>query len=123
MDRLDPRTPTGPAFPPHCARPRSQRLHVTRDLHVRLPLPGPIHLHVSAETAAERIDPATATLEPIDEHSCTLRAGSNSLDELAIYVTTNGFDFLVHEPPDLVEHIRTLAARLAGATSTAEQAG
>ena len=38
------------------------------------------------------------------------------LDELAIYVTTKGFDFQVHEPPELVEHVRTLAARLAGAT-------
>ena len=38
------------------------------------------------------------------------------MDELAIYVTTKGFDFQVHEPPELVEHVRTLAARLAGAT-------
>jgi hypothetical protein len=35
---------------------------------------------------------------------------------LAIYVTTKGFDFQVHEPPELVEHVRTLAARLAAAT-------
>ncbi|WP_231928567.1 WYL domain-containing protein [Micromonospora echinaurantiaca] len=77
-----------------------------------------ITLHVSAETAAERIAPTTGALEPIDEHSCTLRAGSNSLDELAIYVATKGFDFQVHEPPELVEHVRTLAARL---TSAAEQ--
>src|SRR5918994_746264 len=81
VDRLDPRTPTGPRFT----------------------------LHVSAETAAERIAPTTGALEPIDEHSCTLRAGSNSLEELAIYVTTKGFDFQVHEPPELVEHVRTLA--------------
>jgi predicted DNA-binding transcriptional regulator YafY len=73
-------------------------------------------LHASAATAAERIAPTTATLEPIDEHSCTLRAGSNSLDELAIYVAGKGFDFQVHEPPELVEHVKTLASRLARAT-------
>ncbi|WP_245589711.1 WYL domain-containing protein [Amycolatopsis balhimycina] len=68
-------------------------------------------LHVSAETAAERIAPATGALEPIDERSCTLRTGSDSLDELAIYVAGKGFDFEVHEPPELVEHVRVLAAR------------
>jgi predicted DNA-binding transcriptional regulator YafY len=73
-------------------------------------------LKVSAEAAAERISPTTGMLEPIDEHSCTLWAGSNSLDELAIYVTTKGFDFQVHEPPELVEHVGNLAARLASAT-------
>jgi hypothetical protein len=35
---------------------------------------------------------------------------------LAIYVTTKGFDFQVHEPPELVEHVKKLASRLAGAT-------
>jgi predicted DNA-binding transcriptional regulator YafY len=71
-------------------------------------------LHASAAT--ERIAPTTANLEPIEEHSCTLRAGSNSLDELTIYVAGKGFDFQVHEPPELVEHVKTLASRLARAT-------
>jgi hypothetical protein len=35
---------------------------------------------------------------------------------LAIYVTTKGFEFQVHEPLELVEHVRTLAGRLARAT-------
>jgi hypothetical protein len=35
---------------------------------------------------------------------------------LAIYVTTMGFAFQVHEPTELVDHVRTLAARLAAAT-------
>ena len=74
-------------------------------------------LHVSAEKAAERIAPTTGALEPIDERSCTLRAGSDSLDELAIYVAGKGFGFEVHEPPELVEHVRVLAARLGKAVS------
>ena len=83
----------------------------------RLTLRWPIRaIPVVLRTDRGRYAPTTGALEPIDEHSCTLRAGSNSLDELAIYVTTKGFDFQVHEPPKLVEHVRTLAARLAGAT-------
>ncbi len=40
----------------------------------------------------------------------------NSLDELVIYVASQGFDFQVHEPAALVEQIKSLAARLASAT-------
>ena len=72
-------------------------------------------LHVPIEVAADRIAPTVGALEAIDERSCTLRAGSNSLDELALYVGLFGFPFEVHEPPELVTHVRELAARLAGA--------
>ncbi len=41
-----------------------------------------------------------------------LTAGSNSLDELAIYIALKGVDFEVLEPPELAAHIATLAARL-----------
>jgi predicted DNA-binding transcriptional regulator YafY len=41
-----------------------------------------------------------------------LRFGSDSLDHLAVWVAAFGFEFEVHEPPELVEHLRTLTARL-----------
>jgi predicted DNA-binding transcriptional regulator YafY len=117
VDRLDPRTPTGPRFTPRTPPDPDISGYTSRAISTSAyRYQARFTLHVSAETAAERIAPTTGALEPIDEHSCTLRAGSNSLDELAIYVTTKGFDFQVHEPPELVEHVRTLAARLAGAT-------
>jgi predicted DNA-binding transcriptional regulator YafY len=117
VDRLDPRTPTGPRFTPRTPPDPDISGYTSRAISTSAyRYQARFTLHVSAETAAERIAPTTGALEPIDEHSCTLRAGSNSLDELAIYVTTKGFDFQVHEPPELVEHVRTLAARLTGAT-------
>ena len=116
VDRIGPRTPTGPRFTPR-APPDPDLAAICPGRSPRgLPLPGPVHPARRAEVAAERIAPTIGALEPIDEHSCILRAGSNSLDELVIYVTTKGFDFHVHEPPELVEHVRTLTARLAGAT-------
>ncbi len=117
VDRLEPRTPTGPRFTPRTPPDPDISGYTSRAISTSAyRYQARFTLHVSAETAAERIAPTTGALEPIDEHSCTLRAGSNSLDELAIYVTTKGFDFQVHEPPELVEHVRTLAARLASAT-------
>jgi hypothetical protein len=116
VERLGPRTPTGPRFAPRIPPDPDISGYTSRAISTSAyRYQARFTLHVSAETAAERIAPTTGALEPIDEHSCTLRTGSNSLDELAIYVTTKGFDFQVHEPPELVEHVRTLAVRLASA--------
>ena len=54
-------------------------------------------------------------IEAVDPHTCLLHTGSNSLDEIAIYVALFGFRFQVHGPPELIAHIRDLAARLADA--------
>jgi len=117
VDRLDPRTPTGPRFTPRTPPDPDLSGYTSRAVSTSAyRYQARFTLYVDAATAAERISPTTATLEPLDEHSCTLRAGSHSLDELAIYVAGKGFDFRVHEPPELVEHVRALAARLAGAT-------
>ncbi|MCO8273945.1 YafY family transcriptional regulator [Actinoplanes sp. TRM 88003] len=117
VDRLEPRTPTGPRFTPRTPPEPDLSGYTSRSISTSAyRYQARFTMHVDAETAAERISPTTGTLEPIDDHTCTLRTGSNSLDELAIHVTTMGFDFEVHEPPELVTHIRTLAARLAAAT-------
>ncbi|GAA0261996.1 WYL domain-containing protein [Saccharothrix mutabilis subsp. mutabilis] len=116
VDRLTPRTPTGPRFAPRTPPDADLGGYTSRAISTSAyRYQARFTLHVDAATAAERIAPTTGALEPVDEHSCTLRAGSNSLDELAIYVTTTGFDFRVHEPPELVEHVRILAARLSAA--------
>jgi predicted DNA-binding transcriptional regulator YafY len=79
-----------------------------------------ILLHASAEVAAERVSPTAGRLEPVDEHACLLHTGSNSLDELAIYVGLKGIEFEVLEPPELVEHVRALSDRLRRATEVAQ---
>ncbi|MEU6410265.1 WYL domain-containing protein [Microbispora sp. NPDC046933] len=53
--------------------------------------------------------------EPPGDSACVLSAGSNSLDEPAMWVARLGVPFEVHEPPELVEHIRALGARLTDA--------
>jgi len=115
LDRLRPRIPTGPRFVPRELAPdlpgQVGRGITTRAYRYR----ARFTLHVPIEVAADRIAPTVGTLEAIDERSCTLHAGSNSLDELALYVGLFGFPFDLHEPPELVAHVRELAARLAAA--------
>jgi predicted DNA-binding transcriptional regulator YafY len=72
-----------------------------------------ILIHAPAEVVARRSSPAAGRVEAVDAGTCVLHAGSNSLDELALYVALKGFDFQVLHPPELVPVLRALAGRLA----------
>jgi hypothetical protein len=61
---------------------------------------------------ARRSSPAAGRLEAVDQHTCLLHAGSNSLDELDLYVAVKGFDFQVLDPLELVPVLRALSDRL-----------
>jgi hypothetical protein len=78
-----------------------------------------ILMHAPLNVVAERSSPTSGRLEALDEHSCLLHTGSNSLDELALYVAIKGVDFEVLEPPALVTKIQELADRLGRAAGTA----
>jgi len=75
-----------------------------------------VTLRSSAAAMASRLPPYWGTIRPIDRERCEFRTGDDDLWWLALRVAMLGVDFEVHEPPELVEHVRTLAARLAGAT-------
>jgi predicted DNA-binding transcriptional regulator YafY len=115
VDRIRPRIPTGPRFVPR-ELPEDLPGHVGRGVTTRAyRYQARFTLHVPITVAADRIAPTVGTLEAVDERSCTLHAGSDSLDELALHVGLFGFPFEVHEPPELVARVRELAIRLAAA--------
>lgn len=111
LDRLEPRIPTGPRFPPRDDAPELGA--TTRGIasggyryQARFVMQAP------AEAVADRIANTVGTVEPIDDKTCALSAGSNSLDELVLHMGLLGIDFQVESPPELVEHIRTVITRL-----------
>jgi predicted DNA-binding transcriptional regulator YafY len=116
VDRVRPRIPTGPRFTPRQAPDLDLAGYLSHGVstapyryHAR------ITLYASAEVAAERIPPTVGVIEAVDPHTCLLHTGSNSLDEIAVYVALFGFQFQVQEPPELVARIRNLATRLTDA--------
>ncbi|NKY25621.1 helix-turn-helix transcriptional regulator [Nocardia gamkensis] len=116
VDRLLPRIPTGPRFTPREAPDTDLTGYLSRGVTTApYRYAARITLRVTADVAAERIAPTVGVIEAVDAESCVLRTGSDSLDELAIYVAGFGFPFRVHEPPELVAHLRELAARLGAA--------
>lgn len=64
-----------------------------------------------AETVIARINPAVGVVEAVDADTCVLLTGADALETLAIYLSMLMMDFRVDGPPELVEHIRTLARR------------
>lgn len=71
-----------------------------------------VTLHASAEEIATRVPSSWGSVAPIDEHTCEYRTGDDDLRWLAVRIAMLGVDFEVHEPPELVEQLRTLALRL-----------
>ena len=51
----------------------------------------------------------------VDDRSCILDTGADSLDMLAVYLGLLGVDFTVTEPQELVERIQLLGDRYAKA--------
>jgi predicted DNA-binding transcriptional regulator YafY len=74
-----------------------------------------VTLHAPAEAIRKRVPPYWGSIDPIDDHRCEYRTGDDDLDWLAVRVAMLGVDFDVHEPPELAEHLRLLARRLARA--------
>jgi len=69
-----------------------------------------------AEFVAARVPAWVGAPEPIDEHSCRLRApSSDSLDWLAVRIAMVDCDFTVREPRELADYMRKLGARLSRA--------
>jgi len=119
VDRLRLWTPVGPRFTPR-EPPSDLRGYVSQAVSTApYRHQAKILMHAPLNVVAERSSPTSGRLEAVDEHSCLLHTGSNSLDELALYVALKGVDFEVLEPPALVTKIQELADRLTNAATTA----
>jgi len=75
-------------------------------------------VHAGAAVLAERIGPNAGTVTAIDDAMCLLDTGADSLEMMAVYLGTLGVDFTVADPPELIDHVRTLANRYARAGGT-----
>jgi predicted DNA-binding transcriptional regulator YafY len=66
-----------------------------------------------ASEVLSRINAAVGVVEPIDDDTCVLVTGGDSVEVIAVYIGMLGIDFRVEEPAELVEHLRVLGARYA----------
>jgi predicted DNA-binding transcriptional regulator YafY len=76
-----------------------------------------ILVHAPVEAIGEHVPPSVGILAPAGPGRCILTSGSDSLDALAFHLTALDVDYEVLEPPELVERLAVLAARLATASA------
>ena len=81
------------------------------NVHVR------ITIDASAAEVLGRINPTVGVVEALDDHTCVLVTGADTVETVAVYIGMLGLDFSVTEPPELLAHLRTLAERYARAVS------
>ncbi|MFC4021531.1 helix-turn-helix transcriptional regulator [Micromonospora sp. GCM10011542] len=115
-DRIRPRVPTGPRFTPREPPGGDAVAHVLRGVgSTAWRHPARVRLHAPAARMAERIPTTAGLLEAVDERTCLLHTGGESLANLAGFLGTLDVDFDVLDPPELGALLRDLAARYARA--------
>ncbi|MDG9676717.1 YafY family protein [Micromonospora sp. DH14] len=70
-----------------------------------------VTLHAPVERMAGPLSGAGVELDPIDATSCRLRSNADTLEWLAWRLLTLGCELEVHEPPELIAHLRQIGTR------------
>ena len=110
-DRIQPRIPTGPRFVPREPPGGDVVAYLQRGVgSATWRYRARVKVHAPATVVAGRLPPAVL-VDPVDEHTCIIDAGSDTPQMLAVYLGMLDVDFEVDGPPELVEQLATLAAR------------
>jgi biotin operon repressor BirA-like protein len=118
IDRIRQVTPTGGRSTPRDLPAEDAGEYVAAKLYSLLPTySAVVTLHAPMAELSRRIGADVGELSELDERTCLLRCHGDTLEWLALRLTGLGCEFEVREPPELVEHLRALAARLVRATS------
>ncbi|MEV6908999.1 YafY family protein [Amycolatopsis sp. NPDC051071] len=111
VDRLTPRIPAGPRFTPRDL-PEDVTDRVRRGVSsAAWRYRADVTVHASAAEVTGRINPAVGTVEAVDESTCVLHTGADSIETLAVHLGLLGYRFEVTAPACLVDYLRTLADR------------
>jgi predicted DNA-binding transcriptional regulator YafY len=113
VDRLDRPASTGVGFAARMLPAGDPAAYVEQSISGR---PHRYAARVTVQSSMEeittRLPPYWGTFEPIDAHTCEYRTGDDDLGWLAMRIAMLGVESTVHEPPELIDHLRALAGRL-----------
>lgn len=76
-----------------------------------------VTVHAPVSAVAEWVSPVAGYLEAVDAETCVLHTGADSLNSLASHLGALGAEFVIHEPPELIDSVRRLSDRLRRASS------
>jgi predicted DNA-binding transcriptional regulator YafY len=118
VDRIAVRTPGGGRFTPRPLPADDLAMWVSR----RVAVAGwryrtRVTVFAPAATVLARIGPYVGTVTGVDDQTCVLDTGSDSLETLAVYLGLLGYEFRVESPPELAEQLREITSRYQRAVS------
>ncbi len=120
VDRLDRPAVTGARFAGRKLPTKDASAYVERSISdAPSRFEARVTVHAPASEMAERLPAYWGPFDPIDAHSCEYRTGDDDLEWLAVRIAMLGVDVEVHEPPELIEHLKALARRLRRAAKPA----
>lgn len=112
VDRLTPVTPGGPRFTPRPLPDEDVAAYVSRGVATApWAFRARVTVHAPAAAVAERLPATAGTVEPLDEHSCTVVTGADSPETLAAWLGVLGLDFDASGSPELAAALRSVADR------------
>jgi predicted DNA-binding transcriptional regulator YafY len=122
VDRMAPNPPAGPRFRPRTLPVGDVAAYVSRGVSAASwRYRTTVTVLAPASDFAE-MPPAAGIIEAVDEHTCRLTTGADSLTTLAVHLGLLDHEFRVDEPPALVAKVGELADRYARAITHAGEA-
>jgi predicted DNA-binding transcriptional regulator YafY len=113
IDRIDNARTTGTRVPPREPPTDDPAAFVTTQLYDLAPVfQAVVTLALPAGRAAAHLGDHAGELQPVDDESCRWYSPQDTLDWLAVRLALLGCDFTVHEPVELVDHLRQLGSRI-----------
>jgi predicted DNA-binding transcriptional regulator YafY len=123
VDRIEPRTPTGPRFAPRALPPdREVAAQVARGVgEATWRYRARVIVHAPAAYVRGRL-PIPIEVESLGEDRCAFEPGSDYPEMLALYLGMLDADFEIVDSPELVDALRKLAGRYQRAIDASQQA-
>lgn len=120
VDRLSDPVDTGVRVPPREPPDGNAAAFVQRSITGRMTqYRAVVTMHADRRTIVERIHTTAGyTLEELGPDRCLMRTEADSLEWLTLSIGSLGLEFEVHEPPELVAFVETMAQRLARSITT-----
>ncbi|GGU93138.1 transcriptional regulator [Actinomadura cremea] len=111
-DRIRDPLPTGQRFEPREIPGGDAVAFVTERMYALAPVhSATVTLEAPAEEVRLGLGAEPGDVTPLDARTCRLEAHADTLPWLAARLLMLGCEFTVHDPPELVEHLRDLGAR------------
>jgi predicted DNA-binding transcriptional regulator YafY len=123
VDRIEPRTPTGPRFTPRPLPPDDEiAAQVARGVgEATWRYRARVIVHAPAAHVRGRL-PIPVEVEALGENKCAFEPGSDHPEMLALYLGMLDADFSIVDSPELVDALRTLTRRYQRAIDASQQA-